>query len=55
MIEVMNKNDIMVSRQTASKYLNTMVEAGLPQCTKICKTHYHINTQLVNLFLNMST
>ena len=53
-IEFMEK-DMMVSRQTASKYLNTMVEAGLLECTKVGKTNYYINVQLVNLFLNMNT
>lgn len=52
-IEFMEK-DMMVSRQTASKYLNTMVEAGLLECTKIGKTNYYINIKLVNLFLNMN-
>ena len=46
-IEFMEK-DMMVSRQTASKYLNTMVEAGLLECTKVGQTNYYINVQLVN-------
>ena len=52
-IEFMEK-DMMVSRQTASKYLNTMVEAGLLERTRIGKTNYYINIKLVNLFLNMN-
>lgn len=47
------ERDMMVSRQTASKYLKTMVDAGILECTKIGKSKYYTNVKLVNLFLNV--
>lgn len=50
-IEYMQR-DMMVSRQTASKYLDKIVELGLLEKTKVSKENYYINTALVNLFIN---
>lgn len=43
---------LLISRQTAAKYLKTLTEAGVVECLKIGKSNYYINTQLCNLFLN---
>ncbi|MCQ2331909.1 MAG: hypothetical protein MJZ95_01730 [Paludibacteraceae bacterium] len=43
---------MMVSRKTASKYLEAIVDAGLLTKTKIGKDNYYINDALYNLFLN---
>ncbi len=50
-IEYMQR-DMMVSRQTASKYLDRIVELGLIDKTRIGKENYYINTDLVDLFVN---
>ena len=50
-IEYMQR-DLTVSRQTASKYLDKIVELGLLEKTKFNKENYYINTALVNLFIN---
>ena len=46
------QRDMMVSRQTASKYLDRIVELGLLSKTRIGKENYYINSALVDLFLN---
>ena len=46
------EEDMMVSRKTASKYLEAIVDAGLLSKTKIGKDNYYINDALYNLFLN---
>lgn len=46
------EEDMMVSRKTASKYLEAIVDAGLLTKTKIGKDNYYINDALYNLFLN---
>lgn len=45
------ERDMMVSRQTASKYLNMIVDLGLLQKVKVRNSYYYINVELVNLFL----
>lgn len=50
-IEFLEK-DMMVSRQTASKYLDLIVEKGLLAKTKMWKENYYINTALVDIFMN---
>ena len=45
--------DVGVSRITATKYLNQLVETGLLEMQKSGKTHYYINTKLVRLFTNL--
>lgn len=46
------ENDMMVSRQTASKYLDSIVEEGMLSKMKIGKENYYINDSLINLFMN---
>ncbi len=48
------ERDMQVSRQTASRYLNMIVEAGLLDKHKLGKENYYVNTALMNLFLNVS-
>ena len=44
----------MVSRQTASKYLDIITQTGLLKKIKMGKENYYINTKLVDLFINQS-
>ncbi len=44
------QNDLQVSRLTAQKYLNKLVDLGLLRKAKIGKTNYYINDNLVQLF-----
>ena len=46
------QRDMGVSRQTASKYLNRIVELGLLSKMHIGKDNYYINSALVDLFLS---
>ena len=46
------ERDMMVSRQTASKYLDMIVDKGLLTKTKMWKENYYINTALVDIFIN---
>ena len=48
------ERDMMVSRQTASKYLDMITRTGLLQKIKMGKENYYINTKLVDLFINQS-
>lgn len=50
-IEFVEK-DMIVTRKTASKYLDMIVEEGLLTKMKIGKDNYYINDSLVKLFLN---
>lgn len=52
-IEYMER-DLQVSRVTAAKYLNRIVDAGWLQKVKIGKQNYYINSELVNLFMSVS-
>lgn len=45
-------NDLKVTRKTASKYLDELVEIGLLEKEKIGRSAYYINRPLFNLFLN---
>ncbi|MGJ8686280.1 MAG: Fic family protein, partial [Spongiibacteraceae bacterium] len=45
-------NDLQVSRLTAAKYLDQLVELGLLTKEKIGRNNYYINQPLVSLFLN---
>ncbi|MDO4450130.1 MAG: Fic family protein [Moraxella sp.] len=45
-------NDLEVTRKTASKYLDELVEIGLLEKEKIGRSAYYINRPLFNLFLN---
>lgn len=44
--------NMQVSRQTASRYLEKIVELGLLQKEKMWKENYYINTKLMNLFVD---
>ncbi len=46
------QRDMQVARNTASKYLDMIVEAGLVEKMKVGKTNYYFNTKLIDLFLN---
>ncbi len=46
--------DLDVSRQTASKYLDEMVEKGMLQKIKLGQNNYYINQGLVDLFVNQA-
>lgn len=46
------ERDMQVNRQTASKYLNMIVDAGLLTKTKMGNSNYYINNPLVDLFVN---
>ena len=46
--------DLDVSRQTASKYLDNLLEIGLVNKIKLINTNYYINQPLVNLFINQA-
>lgn len=50
-IEFVEK-DMLVTRQTASKYLDKIVEIGLLSKTKLGKDNYYINDALCELFIN---
>ncbi len=50
-IEFVQKN-MMISRQTASRYLDRIVKLGLISKTRIGKENYYVNTALVDLFVN---
>ena len=44
-------NNLQVSRQTAAKYLDRIVDLGLLQKEKMGKENYYINTQLTRMFI----
>lgn len=46
------QRDMQVARNTASKYLDIIVETGLVEKMKVGKTNYYFNTKLIDLFLN---
>lgn len=45
------EDDLQISRQTATKYLNMMVEAGVVKKVKSGRSNYFINEKLVQLFI----
>jgi Fic family protein len=49
-IDYMQK-DMMLGRNTASKYLNSIVDLGLLTKVKKGKENYYINDKLMNLFV----
>lgn len=49
------QRDMQVARNTASKYLDMIVETGLVEKMKVGKTNYYFNTKLIDLFLNHNT
>lgn len=50
-IEYMEK-DMMVKRKTATKYLDTIVEAGLLRKIRHGRSNYYINSRLMDLFIH---
>lgn len=44
----------MVSRVTANRNLNYLLETGLVDRVKLGKAYYYMNIPLMNLFLNVS-
>lgn len=52
-VEFLEK-ELNVSRPTATRYLNGLVETGLIDKIKIGRTHYYINIPLMNLFVSVS-
>jgi Fic family protein len=42
--------EMMIQRITAAKYLDSLVEKGLLQKTKLGRSNYYLNTQLIKLF-----
>lgn len=52
-VEFLEK-ELMVSRPTATRYLNSLVEMGLVNRITVGRTHYYMNMPLMNLFLNVS-
>lgn len=46
------QNDLQVSRQTASKYLDKIQQLGLIDKRRIGKDNYYINTALVEILMN---
>ncbi|MBO4859297.1 MAG: hypothetical protein J5527_12375 [Treponema sp.] len=48
------ERDLEVSRFTASKYLDIIVENGLAEKIKINTSNYYINKSLVDLFINQA-
>ncbi len=49
------ERDMIVTRQTATKYLDKIAETGLLNKVKMGKHNYYINVQLCNLFLNSAS
>ena len=47
------QRDMMIGRQTAAKYLDKIVDAGLLTKQKMGRDNYYINTKLVDLFINV--
>lgn len=52
-VEFLEK-ELNVSRPTATRYLNGLVETGLINKIKIGRIHYYINIPLMELFMNVS-
>lgn len=52
-VEFLEK-ELEVSRPTATRYLNGLVETGLINKVKIGRTHYYMNIPLMKLFMNVS-
>ncbi|MEL0613636.1 hypothetical protein [Marinomonas arenicola] len=43
-------NELNIHRNTASKYLNQLVDIGVLTKHKLGKDNYYLNTELFNLF-----
>ncbi len=47
------ENDLKVTRQTASNYLNKISSLGLLEKIKVGKVNYYINSELINVLVNV--
>ncbi|MDO5970893.1 Fic family protein [Flavivirga aquimarina] len=47
------ENDLKVTRQTASNYLNKISNLGLLEKVKVGKVNYYINSELINVLINV--
>ncbi len=47
------ENDLKVTRQTASNYLNKISSLGLLEKVKVGKVNYYINSELINTLVNV--
>lgn len=47
--------EMQISRPTATRYLDRMVEAGLLEKRRIWRSTLYVNTALVDIFLSVST
>lgn len=52
-VEFLEK-ELMVSRVTANRYLNSLLETGFVDRVKLGKAYYYMNIPLMNLFMNVS-
>lgn len=52
-VEFLEK-ELDISRPTATRYLNGLVETGLVDKVKIGRTHYYMNIPLMELFMSVS-
>ncbi len=52
-VEFLEK-ELRVSRPTATRYLNSLVEIGLLEKITIGRTHYYMNMPLMDLFMSVS-
>lgn len=50
-VEFLEK-EMMISRVTATRYLNALVNCGLINKVKVGRNHYYMNIPLINIFLN---
>lgn len=48
------QNDLAVTRQTASRYLDALADAGFVDKHRAGKHNYYINTKLVRLLMAVS-
>lgn len=46
------ERDMMVQRQTASKYMDMIVDTGLLSKIKLGRSNYYMNIKLIDLFIN---
>ena len=46
-------NELQVTRKTAAKYLDELVNIGLLRKQRIAKENFYLNTKLYNLLLNV--
>ena len=47
------ENDLKITRQTASNYLDKISKLGLLEKTKVGKTNYYSNNELIKVLMNV--